>query len=376
MSRITPFYNIPGGHPPVTKTIVSGTGRDSNLSTRELQHGQVKFGLFAGLAIIVLLLLSPIAAEADVVVLKNGDRITGRIIKMESKRLEIDPGYADIMRIKWEDVRSIVSERPMSIKLFGEADMSRDIGEKNADRIFLHTLSEEGPIRLQDVRAINLTEQDYRGYIGAGGNQSSGNTQTQAMNISGSLTYRKREHRFIFDGKYNRAQANQQDTANNGAISVKYDHFLASRVFVGGFDLVEADQFQNLTVRNTSGVVLGYDFLDREHHILSISPGPAMVYQDFDTEAPTITPSLAWILRYQFMFKGDDVVFYHKEMVFKDLGHGSATRVNADQGVKVSIIGNWSLNFEYDLRYNSLPVSGRKTLDTNIIFGINYDIKP
>jgi putative salt-induced outer membrane protein YdiY len=337
----------------------------------------VTLGLFTGLAIIMLLLMSPVAAEADVVVLKNGDRITGRIIKMESKRLEIDPGYADIMKIKWEDVRSIVSERPMSIKLFGEADMPREVGEKKADRIFLHTLSEEGPIRLQDVRAINLTEEDYRGYISAGGNQTSGNTKTQAMNISGSLTYRKSEHRFIMDGKYNRAQANQQDTANNGAISLKYDHFVASRAFVGGFDLLESDQFQNLTVRNTSGVVLGYDLLDREHHILSISPGPAIVYQDFDTTTPTITPSMAWILRYQFMFRGDDVVFFHKQMVFKDLGHGSATRVNADQGIRIAILGtNWHVQFEYDLRYNSLPVAGRKTLDTNAIFGLSYDIKP
>jgi putative salt-induced outer membrane protein YdiY len=338
----------------------------------------MKLGWFARIATFTMLfLLSPYAAGADVVVLKNGDRITGRIIKMESKRLEIDPGYADIMKIKWEDVRSIVSERPMSIKLFGEADMPGESGERRADRIFLHTLSEGGPIRLQDVRAINLTEQDYRGYISAGGNQSSGNTKTQAVNISGSLTYRKREHRFIVDGKYNRAQANQQDTANNGAISVKYDHFVASRVYVGGFDVIESDQFQNLTVRNTSGVVLGYDLLDREHHILSISPGPAMVYQDFDTAAPTITPSLAWILRYQFMFRGDDVVFFHRQMAFKDLGHGSATRINADQGIRVAILGtNWNVQFEIDLRYNSLPVSGRKSTDTNIIFGLSYDIKP
>ena len=360
----------------MTKTIVSGTGRDSNLSTRELQHGQGKLGLLAGMVLFSMLLLMPYAAQADVVVLKNGDQITGRIIKMENTRLEIDPGYADIMKIKWEDVRHITSERPMLVKLFGEIKIPEDVGERRLDRIILRTLDIEGPIRLQDVRAINFTEQDYRGYISAGGNQSSGNTQTQALNVSGSLTYRKLEHRFILDGKYNRAQANEQDTANNGAFSIQYSRNVADRLSVGGFNLVESDQFQNLTVRNTSGLVLGYDLLDREHHNLTMGPGPAVVYQDFTTEAPTITPSIAWLLRYQFMFKGDDVVFFHKHMVFKDVGHGSATRVNADQGVRVSIIGNWSLRFEYDLRYNSLPVSGRKTLDTNIIFGINYDIKP
>jgi hypothetical protein len=76
------------------------------------------------------------------------------------------------------------------------------------------------------------------------------------------------------------------------------------------------------------------------------------------------------------MFRGDDVVIFHKQQGFKDVGHGSATRFNADQGIRVKITGNWRVNFEYDFRYNSLPVPGRKTTDTNIIFGFSYDLKP
>jgi putative salt-induced outer membrane protein YdiY len=49
--------------------------------------------------------------------------------------------------------------------------------------------------------------------------------------------------------------------------------------------------------------------------------------------------------------------------------------VNADQGIRVKITQNLRVNFEYDLRYNSMPVSGNKTVDTNIIFGFNYDFK-
>ena len=77
-----------------------------------------------------------------------------------------------------------------------------------------------------------------------------------------------------------------------------------------------------------------------------------------------------------FMFRGDDVVLFHKLQGFKDLGHGSATRVNADQGIRVKIYNNWRINFQYDLRYNSLPATGRQTVDTDIIFGLSYDIKP
>ena len=54
--------------------------------------------------------------------LKSGDRFTGSIFKMENKRLEIEPPYSDIVKIKWEDVRSSTSDRPLSLPLFEEVD--------------------------------------------------------------------------------------------------------------------------------------------------------------------------------------------------------------------------------------------------------------
>lgn len=326
--------------------------------------------------LITCLTAIPLSVQAAVVVLKNGDRITGRIVKMQDKRLEIDVSFADIIKIKWEDVQSITSERPMSVKLYGEVDIPENAGERRLDRLIVDTLGEDGAIRLEDVRAINFAENDYRGYISAGGNQTSGNTKTQALNISGHLTYRRLEHRYIFDGKYNRAEADGEDTANNGAFNIQYDYFLARRVFVGGGNLIETDQFQDLTLRDTGSLVLGYDLLDREHHILSIAAGPAAVYQDFTTDPPTITPSSTLRLSYLSMFRGDDVVFFHKLQGFKDLGHGSATRLNADQGFRVKITNNWRINLEYDFRYNSSPVTNKETVDTNIIFGFSYDLKP
>jgi putative salt-induced outer membrane protein YdiY len=326
--------------------------------------------------LITVLTTIPFSVQAAVVVLKNGDRITGRVIKMQDKRLEIDTPSAGIIKIKWEEVQSLTTERPMSIKLYGEADIPENAGEQRLDRLIVNTLGGEGAIPLEDVRAINFAENDYRGYLSAGGNQTSGNTKTQALNISGNLTYRRLEHRYYLDGKYNRAEADGNDTANNAAANIQYDYFLARRVYVGGINFIETDQFQDLTLRNTGSLVLGYDLLDREHHNLTIAAGPAAVYQDFSTDPATITPSSTLMWRYKFMFRGDDVVFFHKFQSFKDMGHGEATRVNADQGFRVKIMDDWWINLEYDFRYNSEPVADKKTVDTNIIFGFSYDLKP
>jgi putative salt-induced outer membrane protein YdiY len=326
--------------------------------------------------ITTLLVTIPTFASAAEVVLKNGDRITGKIVKMEELNLEIDADYAnEIISLDWEKVSSITSERPLSIKLYGDVEAPRDV-ERHRDRVILYHLEAGGPIRLEDVRAINMAEEDYRGYISIGGNQSFGNSETVSLNLSVDLTYRRNDHRVVLDGKYNRGEANGEVEANNGSASVKYDYFFGRFAYVGGANLIESDQFQDLTVRNTTSAVLGYDLLDSYHHQLTVAAGPAVVYEQFTAASPTVTPSATWLLRYEFRYRGDDVVVYHRQQGFKDLGHGSAVRVNADQGIRVKITGNLGLNLEFDLRYNSLPVAGTKSTDGNFIFGVTYDIKP
>ena len=98
----------------------------------------------------VLLALMPGVAGAAVVVLKNGDRITGLVVKMQDKKLEIDPEYSsNNMTIDWEDVQSITTIRPMSIKLYGDVEIPDNVGQRIRDRIILNSLEEGGPIRLE-----------------------------------------------------------------------------------------------------------------------------------------------------------------------------------------------------------------------------------
>jgi uncharacterized protein DUF481 len=72
--------------------------------------------------------------------------------------------------------------------------------------------------------------------------------------------------------------------------------------------------------------------------------------------------------------RSDDVIPFHKQQGFTDLGHGMATRMNANHGIRMKVGGNWQLNFEYDLRYNSLAVAEQNTTDTNNTFELSYNI--
>src|ERR1700732_5528678 len=54
---------------------------------------------------------------ADQVTLKNGDRLTGTIVKSDAKTMLIKTDLAGDVEVKWDDVSSIVSSQPLYLVL-------------------------------------------------------------------------------------------------------------------------------------------------------------------------------------------------------------------------------------------------------------------
>ena len=69
-----------------------------------------------GLAIIVLMLLAG-AARADEIVLANGDRLTGTVLRKEGEELVFRTEYAGELKIAWGQIVRISTSEPMSLVL-------------------------------------------------------------------------------------------------------------------------------------------------------------------------------------------------------------------------------------------------------------------
>jgi len=54
-------------------------------------------------------------AHADVVTLKNGDRLSGTIVTSDAKTLVLKTEYADAVTIKWDFVQQIESSQPLYV---------------------------------------------------------------------------------------------------------------------------------------------------------------------------------------------------------------------------------------------------------------------
>lgn len=326
--------------------------------------------------LILTCLLSP--CWADEVQMRNGDRLTGTIVTMEEETLTIDTAHSGEVKIHWPEIQSLSADKPLTVQLHDkvqETDWTEWIYTRyatvEADRI-----GADGPIALDTVKAINPAPPiRYQGTLNVGGNRTQGNTETQAVNASTRWTVRSDRHRMLAEAKYNYGEVGSQVTVRNSLASLKYDFFLTKKIFSNVEGLIEADTFQNLSLRSTIGAGLGYQFLDTKRATVSVVTGLAHVSEHY-TNAPSVkTPSARWSLRTEFVLIPDRVKLFHKHEGFIDFGERAALRFFADQGLRVTLIGNLFFNMEYDFRYNDAPAPGRKRTDEAIIFGIGFEFK-
>jgi putative salt-induced outer membrane protein YdiY len=315
-------------------------------------------------------------AWADEVHLLNGDRLSGTIVKMEEGVLTLQTDYGGEIKIEWGKVQRLSSDGTLKILAPGEnRDPIRSFFYGSQALQEVRELGPDGPVPLADIRAINVEPIRLTGTVTIGGNSTSGNSSTKAFNGSTRFTLSAYRQRLLVEGKYNYGQAGDQVTARNSLASLKHDYFVSKQVFIESFGMLEKDTLQNLQLRSTIGSGLGYQFYETARTTLSLSIGLAHVNEHFTNSPNTQTPSGRWSLRWEHGLWPDRVKLFHRHEGFYDITAGNAFRINADQGVRITVYKNFFFNVEYDFRLNSQPAPGRKMTDEAVIFGVGYELK-
>jgi hypothetical protein len=73
----------------------------------------IRKGRFVVIASFACVLLTP--GRADTVVLKNGDRVSGGIIKKDGPRLTIKADQFGVITASWDQVESLSADKPLNV---------------------------------------------------------------------------------------------------------------------------------------------------------------------------------------------------------------------------------------------------------------------
>ena len=320
---------------------------------------------------IALLMLAHTAC-ADEVRMKNGDRLTGEIVRMEKEILIFKVGYAvEKLDIEWEDVECITTDGYLPMEFNdNEFLIGRIIcPESGKMQIENMLLGKSVPMTLNQLRSVSPST--YSGIFNLGGTLNTGNTETKALNVATRFQIRTRKHRFTVDGKYNYGEANGEVTVRNSSGSLKYDFFAREKIYSYAQTLNEQDTFANLNLRNTEGLGMGYQFVDTRKRSLFTEAGISYFNEDVKIGEDKNSAAGRWAAGLDWEAIPKRLKVFHRQEGYYSFSDGSVV-LRTEQGLRVPLIDSISAHLEVDYRYNSDPEAGKKNSGTNMIFGLSY----
>ena len=263
-------------------------------ATHNLQHIGREFVLLLGLH---LLAVAPLLGKHndDVVIMKNGDRLTGEVKRLEAGILYFKPGYSlDAIALDWREVQHLESKDYYSVdttdgqRLTGEVEASL-IPEGSAE--VLKIKSSEGDVnQLTKPNVVAFRPEEDRfwkrlnGSIDYGFNFTQGNSQTQST-LSSDVNYRTLYYRFHADGSSILSRQSDGTNTTRNTLNITLARYLTRGWFVGGISNFLTSDQQELKLRATVGGGVGRDLFRTYRSNLSMVGGAVFTNEHYRPES-------------------------------------------------------------------------------------------
>ena len=334
--------------------------------------------LYIGLLCVVMFLSS---TYADVIYLKNGDKITGKIAHMADGKLVLQSELAGTVTIDISNIRTLSSDAPVKIHLNDGTVLDRRIMRSEDD----HFAIEQTPaiqaqtIQLSAIESINppvKPEPKWKGNISAGYNSSHGNTNTDNVTISANLKKRTEKDRTKISGDYAKSREKDETTGKKETtedwwkIKGNYDYFLTEKFFVFAEASYEKDRIALLDRRVIIGGGGGYQWAESEELSFSTRAGVASLYEKFDNQTGS-NSELSALLGYDLENKlRENITFIHSLTYYPSFEKFSDYFLSTSAEIKADVTPNIFTNFKVLFDYDATPAVGSGKTDVKYIWGV------
>jgi Protein of unknown function, DUF481 len=326
-------------------------------------------------------------AFADQVVLKNGDVITGNVVKKDGAKLTIHSEFLGDVTMPWTAVKSLKSDQPLTVVLPGgesvlgkvsTAGESLEIATVNATRTTpLDTVSavrnaaeEHNFERLEHPGILDL----WTGFFDTGLALARGNAHTQTLTSSFNATRVTRKSKITVTATqiYSGAVVNNinSSTANSIVGGWTYNYDFTPRFFVSTLNTYAHDQFQDLRLRFVAGGGFGVNAIKSPRTSLSFSGG-----SDYERENFTILQRNSGEANFgdTFSYKASANTTVTQDLFFfPNLTYTGQYRMNFDLSAATTIKKWLAWHITATDRYLSDPILGRLRNDIVLSTGPRF----
>lgn len=361
-----------------------------------------KSELFVLIAFIVLTTF----AFADQVTLKNGDRLTGKIVKSDGKELVLHTDAAGDVTFKFDQITEIKTDEELHVAVKGGKTA---VGTVTTSDGKLEVAAKTGTVEvpLADVTIIRNDAEEtayqkeqhptwregWTGGANVGFSVARGNSETENLAIAFNAA-----HTTIHDKLT--LYANTIDTQNNLATpstvanltqgGLRYDRNISAKLFAFGAADFMANALQYLDLRGVYTGGFGLHTIKSDKTTLDILGGANYTHETYSngapvagTSAPVVYVSYGVTNRYAALTIGEDLnhklgkstVITENAYFYPNLSETGQYRFTFNAGTVTKIGKGFGWQNQFGDIYVSNPPTGSKSNDVIFTTGLNYAFK-
>jgi hypothetical protein len=319
-----------------------------------------------------------LAAKHHVIVLANGDRITGEVKQLERGRLQFSTDDAGTISIEWPKLRELTAapeqfevETTVGRRHVGSLGPGAQPGEMR-----ISAPGDTSSIPFDSIVRITTLNSTFWGKID--GSLDAGVSYVQSsdlaqFNVAANASYRARSYSFGSSVNSTFIRQTGENDTRRGSLSFSGTKFRDNRWLAQGLILVERNDELGLDVRASGGGGLGRYLVQSNTTLLSLIAGLSVTYEN--QADGTSKESLEGLINgsfSKFIYDSPKVNLDAGITFYPSLSDWGRVRLEASATLKREMVKDFFLGLNGVESYDSSPSEGARDNDWNAYLSIGW----
>ena len=333
------------------------------------------------------------APKTDIIVFKNGDKLTGEIKSLKRGRLSFNTDATGTISIEWAEISHIESLQNIQVETRTGTRYFGHLEPTEEDNVVVVNTG-NGLQTIDDAKVVLLSPIEDRG-IGAfdidltvGYNFAKAGGVTQA-NLGVDVDYRTLVRIYSISASTTTNDSDTQEVSKRAALGLQYKRLWRNRWYVTGNLTMDQNDELNLNLRTSIGggggrfliqsnrmllgVEVGLQFsrenLDRDDPILPFPPDLLPDPEDVDSLEAVFSVDWDW-----FRFDAPELDWSTSLEIIPNLTESGRVRANFDTGIKWEIFNDLKWGLEFYSSFDNKPQSDTaETSDYGVNTTLTYE---
>jgi hypothetical protein len=340
----------------------------------------IQTSFIAGVLLIITFFSSPVHADkTDIVILANGDAVTGEIKGLEFGSLRYSTDSMGTVSIDWEDITSVQSDQNLQIEL---TDGSRYFGSflttEEASAVRIKTASQEVDIpanRVVRVTPIESNEKFWQNLDGSFslGFQTQKSSEVTTSNVTADISHRARKYLYGLKLTSTVTDQPREETKARQSVEANFQRFRSNRWFTDWFTRWERNDELGINARSAVGGALGRYLVQTNKNQFSLTAGVQAARTSFTGEDESTTEAEGRIeIRYLRRNLVPETSATFTTVIYPLIDDLSQYRAETDLSFKREFFADLFLSLSIGHSYLSDPPADGASSDYSVTTSLGY----